>query len=99
LIGFEYNLKRVFGRKRQEVTGDCRGFRKEGHHNLYSSPNIAVIESKETEIGHESSSHGRQRNSDKILAGKYEGKRNHVDDLVIEWKIILKLILQDLWGP
>jgi hypothetical protein len=51
---------------------------------------MAVMESKENETGHESSSPGRQRNSDKILAGKYEGERNHADNLVIEWKIILK---------
>jgi hypothetical protein len=87
----------VFGRKRQDVRrGGCRGFHKEGHYNLYSAPNIAVIEWKEIKIGQESSSHGRQRNSDKILAGKYEGKRNHVDHLVIEWKIILRLVLKDL---
>lgn len=86
----------MFGSKRQEVTG---GFHKDGHHNLYSAPNIAAIESKENEIGYESSSHGRQGNSDKILAGKYEGKRSQMDDLVMEWKIILKLILKDLRGP
>jgi hypothetical protein len=33
-------LRRVFGPKRHEVTGDCRKLHNEEFHNMYSSPNI-----------------------------------------------------------
>jgi hypothetical protein len=33
-------LRRIFGPKRDEVTGDCRKLYNEELHNLYSSPNI-----------------------------------------------------------
>jgi hypothetical protein len=33
-------LRRIFGPKRDEVTGDWRKLHNEEHHNLYSSPNI-----------------------------------------------------------
>jgi hypothetical protein len=33
-------LRRIFGPKRDEVTGGWRKLHNEGHHNLYSSPSI-----------------------------------------------------------
>jgi hypothetical protein len=33
-------LRRIFGLKRDEVTGDCRKLHNEELHNLYSLPNI-----------------------------------------------------------
>jgi hypothetical protein len=33
-------LRRIFGPRRDEVTGDWRELHNEGLHNLYSSPNI-----------------------------------------------------------
>jgi hypothetical protein len=33
-------LRRIFGPKREEVTGDWRKLHNEELHNLYSSPNI-----------------------------------------------------------
>jgi hypothetical protein len=33
-------LRRIFGSKRDEVTGGCRKLYNEELHNLYSSPNI-----------------------------------------------------------
>jgi hypothetical protein len=33
-------LRRIFGPKREEVTGDCRRLHNEDIHNLYSLPNI-----------------------------------------------------------
>jgi hypothetical protein len=38
---FEYRvLRRIFGSKRDEITGDWRKLHNEELHNLYSSPNI-----------------------------------------------------------
>jgi hypothetical protein len=40
-------LRRIFGPKRDEVTGDWRELHNEELHNLYSSPNIiSVIKSR-----------------------------------------------------
>jgi hypothetical protein len=36
-------LRRIFGPKRDEVTGGWRKLRNEELHNLYSSPNIGLI--------------------------------------------------------
>jgi hypothetical protein len=49
-------LRRIFGPKRDEVTGDWRKVRNEKRHNLYSSPNIHVIRMIESKrmrlVGH-----------------------------------------------
>jgi hypothetical protein len=40
-------LRRIFGPKREEVTGEWRRLHKEENHDLYSSPNIVrVIKSR-----------------------------------------------------
>jgi hypothetical protein len=36
-------LRRIFGPKRDDVTGDWRKLHNEELHNLYSSPNIITI--------------------------------------------------------
>jgi hypothetical protein len=36
-------LRRIFGPKRDEVTGDCKKLRNEELHDLYSSPSIIRI--------------------------------------------------------
>jgi hypothetical protein len=36
-------LRRIFGPKRDEVTGGCRKLHNEEFHNFYSSPNIIRI--------------------------------------------------------
>jgi hypothetical protein len=36
-------LRRIYGPKRDEVTGDWRKLRNEELHNLYSSPNIIIM--------------------------------------------------------
>jgi hypothetical protein len=45
-------LRRTFGLKRDEVTGDWRKLSNEKLHNLYSSPNIfRMIKVKEDKMG------------------------------------------------
>jgi predicted GH43/DUF377 family glycosyl hydrolase len=36
-------LRRIFGPKKDEVTGDWRKLNNEEFHNLYSSPNIIIM--------------------------------------------------------
>jgi hypothetical protein len=74
---FEYRgLKRIFGPKRGEVTGDWRKLHNEELHKLYSSPNInKMIESRSMRsAGHEARI-GEKRNAYRIFVGKPEGKR------------------------
>jgi hypothetical protein len=59
-------LRRIFGPKRDEVTGEWRKLHNEELHNLYSSPNIIrMIKLKM----------GEKRNAYRILVGKPEGRR------------------------
>jgi hypothetical protein len=50
-------LRRIFGPKRDEVTGEQRKLHNEELHILYSSPNIRQI--KENEVGGACGTHGR----------------------------------------
>jgi hypothetical protein len=70
-------LRRIFGPKRDEVTGDWRKLHNEELHNLYSSPNITrMIKSSRWMrwAGHVARM-GEPRNAYRILVGKPEGKR------------------------
>jgi hypothetical protein len=69
-------LRRIFGPKRDEVTGEWRKLHSEELHILYSSPNIIrQIKSRRMRwAGHEAHM-GEERNVYKVLMGKPEGKR------------------------
>jgi hypothetical protein len=64
-------LRRIFGPKRDEVTGDWRKLHNEELHNLYSSPNIIrITKSRRMRwIGHVARM-GEKTNVDRILVGK-----------------------------
>jgi hypothetical protein len=52
-------LRRIFGPKRDEVTGDWRKLHNEELHNLYSLPNIILNDQvKEDEMGRPCSRNG-----------------------------------------
>jgi hypothetical protein len=69
-------LRRIFGPRRDEVTGDWRKLHYEELHNLYSSPNIIrMIKSKRMRWAGHVARMGETRNAYKILVGKPEGKR------------------------
>jgi hypothetical protein len=61
-------LRRIFGPKRDEVTGDWRKLHNEELHNLYSSPNIIrMIKSKRMRWAGHVTRMGEKRNSYRIL--------------------------------
>jgi hypothetical protein len=66
-------LKRIFGPKRDGVTGGWRKLHKEELHNLYSSPSIIrIIKSRRMRwVGHVARM-GEKRNLHKLLVGKPE---------------------------
>jgi hypothetical protein len=61
-------LRRIFGPKRDEVTGEWRKVHNEEFPDLYSSPSII---SEEDEMGGACSTNGEKR----LLVGKPEGRR------------------------
>jgi hypothetical protein len=69
-------LRRIFGPKRDEVTGGWRKLHNEEFHNLYSSPSIIrMIKSRRMRCAMHVARMGQQRNAYRILVGKPERKR------------------------
>jgi hypothetical protein len=70
-------LRRIFGPKRDGVTGGWRKLRNEELHNLYSSPSIIrIIKSRSWMWAGHVAQMGEKRNVYRLLVGKPEGKRS-----------------------
>jgi hypothetical protein len=69
-------LKRIFGPKRDEVTGEWRKLHKEELHALYSSRSIIrIMKSRRMRwVGHVARIRGK-RNACRLMMGKPEGRR------------------------
>jgi hypothetical protein len=70
-------LRRIFGPKRDKVTGGWRKLHNEELHNLYSSASIItrrMIKSKRMRWTGHVARMGEKRNAYRILVGKSEGK-------------------------
>jgi hypothetical protein len=69
-------LRRIFGPRRDEVTGDWRKLHNEEPHNLYSSPNlIRMIKSRRMAWAGHVERMGATRNTYRILVSQPEEKR------------------------
>jgi hypothetical protein len=69
-------LRRIFGPKRDEVTGEWRKLHNEELHNLYSSPDILrQVKSRRMRWAGHVASTGEERKVYKVLVGKPEGRR------------------------
>jgi hypothetical protein len=69
-------LRRIFGPKRDLMTGGWRKLHNEELHNLYSSPNIIrMMKSRRMRWAGHVARRGEKRNACRILVGKPEGKR------------------------
>jgi hypothetical protein len=69
-------LRRIFGPKRDEVTGGWRKLHNEELHNLYSSPSIIrIIKSKRMRWQGHIARMGEKRDAYGIWVGKPQGKR------------------------
>jgi hypothetical protein len=69
-------LRRIFGPKRDEVTGGWRKLHNDELHNLYSSPRIIrMIKSRRMRWAGHVPRMGEKRNAYRILVGMPEGKR------------------------
>jgi hypothetical protein len=69
-------LRRIFGPKRDDVTGEWRKLHNEELHNLYSSPDIIrQVKSRRVWWAGHVTRMGEDRKLYKVLVGKPEGKR------------------------
>ena len=69
-------LRRIFGPRRDEVTGNWRRLHNEEINVLYSSPNIVpVIKSRRMRWAGHVARMGEERGVHMVLVGKPEGKR------------------------
>jgi hypothetical protein len=69
-------LRKIFGPKRNEVTGDWRKVHNEELHDLYSSPSIiTIIKLRRMRWTGHVARMGEKGNAYRLLVGKPEGKR------------------------
>jgi hypothetical protein len=69
-------LSRIFGPKRDEVTGERRTLHNEELHDLYSLPHIIkIIKLRRMRWAGHVAGMGEKRNTCRLLVGKPEGKR------------------------
>jgi hypothetical protein len=83
-------LRRIFGRKREQVAGGSRRLHNAELHNLYASLNIIrVIDSRRIRWAGNVARMEDIRNAYTILAENLKG-RDHSEELDVDEKIILK---------
>ena len=91
-------MRRVFGPKRDEVTGECRKLHNEELSVLYSLPNIVrVVKSRRMRWAGHVACMGEGRGVYRVLLGKPEGKRplgrpRH------RWEGNIKMDIQEVGG-
>jgi PAS domain-containing protein len=68
-------LRRIFGSKRDELTGEWRELHNEEPHDLYSTRYSAGDKIEKNELGGACSAYGVWRGVYRVLVGKPEGKR------------------------
>jgi hypothetical protein len=89
-------LRRIFGPKRDEVTGNWRKLHNEEFHRLYSSPNvIRMIKSKRMGWEWHVARMGAKRKACRILVGKPEGKRP-LGRPRCRWVVNIKIDLREI---
>jgi hypothetical protein len=88
-------LRRIFGPKRDEVTGECRKLRNEELHYLYSSPTVVrVIKSRRMRWP----GHVARMGRGEVCTGFWWGsvrKRDHWGELGV-WEDNIKIDLQEV---
>jgi hypothetical protein len=92
-------MRRIFGPKRDEVTGEWRKLHNEELHDLYSSPSIIrIIKSRRIRWEGHVARMGEKRNAFRLLVGKPEGKRP-LGRPILRWVDNIKMDLGEAgWG-
>jgi hypothetical protein len=86
-------LRRIFGPKRDEVTGEWRKLHNEELHKLYSSPDI-IRQVKSRGAGHVARM-GEEKKVYKVLVGKPEGKRQ-LGRPRRSWEDVIRMDLREI---
>jgi len=87
-------LRRMFGSKRDEVTGEWRKLHNEELNDLYSAPNIfRVIKSRRMSWAGHVARMGERRGVYRVLVEKPEGKE-HLGDTGVDGRIIIRWIFR-----
>jgi hypothetical protein len=90
-------LRKIFGPKRDEITGEWRRLHNEELYALYSSPGIIrVIKSRRMRRAGHVTRVGDRRGAYRISVGKPDGKK-HLEDLDVDARTTLKFIFKK-WG-
>jgi hypothetical protein len=89
-------LRRIFGPKKDEATGEWRRLHDEELNDLYSSSNIIrVIKSKRMRWAGHVARMGEKRGAYRILVGDLR-EGDHLGDPGVDWRIILKWLF-NMW--
>jgi len=89
-------LRRIFGPRRDEVTGEWRRLHNEELNDLYCSPNIVrVIKSRRMRWAGHVACMGEERGAYRVLVGKPEGKRP-LGRPRLRWVDNIRMDLQEL---
>jgi hypothetical protein len=90
-------LRRIFGSKRDEMTGGWRKLHNEELHGLYSSPSIVrIIKARRMRWAGHVARMGEVRGAYKILVGRPEGRRP-LGRPRRRWKDNIKIDLRKIW--
>jgi hypothetical protein len=91
-------LRKVFGPKRDQVTGEWRKLHNEDLNDLYSLPNIVrMVKSRRMRWAGHVARMGEKRGVQRVLVGKPEGKRPLVRSSR-SWEDNIKMDVQELVG-
>ena len=91
-------MRRVFGPKRDEVTGEWRKLHNVELSDLYSLPNIVrVVKSRRMRWAVHVARMGEGRGVHRVLVGKTEGKRP-LGRPRRRWEVNIKMDLQEVVG-
>jgi hypothetical protein len=88
-------LRRIFGPKRDEVTGERKKLHSEELHILYSSPNISQIKSRKMRWAGHVARMGEERKVHRVLVGKPEVKRL-LGRLKHRWDDLMRMDLREI---
>jgi hypothetical protein len=86
-------FRRIFGPKRDGVTGEWRKLCNEELNDLYSPNIFRLIRSRSMKWAGHVAGMGERRGVYRILLGKPEGK-NHLGDPGVDWRILLRWIFR-----
>jgi hypothetical protein len=93
-------LRRIFGPKTEEVTGDWRKLHNEELHYLYSCPDIVrQVKSKRMRWAGHVARMGEERNVYRVFVGKPEGKRRPLLRPRHRWECGIRMDVREIgWG-